>query len=435
MRPFRIPILLLVLSAVLSPFEAFAQKLDRLDQEIAETMLKDVSNDVNKNYFDPTLHGLDWNSLVQKARTNIDNAHDMEEAIAQIEGLLQLLHDSHTSFIPPQHGNPVDYGWRFKIVASRTYITEVHAGSDAEKQGVHVGDEVLAINGFRVNRESAPLLHSAMDVYLPLSSVDVKLSNGQGPVRDLRLLASVTRQPAVAGLSAWAPHEMRLKAEDAWNNARAEAVELSPDLMAIRVPAFLQTGHDVDALFAKTRTHAKLIIDLRGCRGGRVDSLHAYLEHIFNHDVSLGKLVERGKQTPQTIKGNLKNAFAGDLVVLVDSETASGGEIFARVVQLEARGAIVGDHTSGLTMASIRIPHHAGMNPVYFYGTSVTVADTVMADGKSLEHIGVSPDQAFLPSPADLVAHRDHVLSFAASLLGVQITPDQAAKVFVRERP
>jgi hypothetical protein len=51
----------------------------------------------------------------------------MEEAIAQIEGLLQLLHDSHTSFIPPQHGNPVDYGWRFKIIGSRTCITEVHA--------------------------------------------------------------------------------------------------------------------------------------------------------------------------------------------------------------------------------------------------------------------------------------------------------------------
>jgi len=75
------------------------------------------------------------------------------------------------------------------------------------------------------------------------------------------------------------------------------------------------------------------------------------------------------------------------------------------------------------------------MHPVYLYGTSVTIADTVMRDGKSIEHIGVSPDQIFLPSPADLVAHRDHVLSFAASLLGVQLTPDQAAKVFVREKP
>lgn len=426
--------MLFVLFAMFSAMKSFAQKFDRLDQEIAETILKDVSDDVSKNYYDPTLHGLDWNSLVQKARTNIENAHDMEEAIAQIEGLLQSLHDSHTFLIPPQHGNNFDYGWRFKIFGSRTYITEVHAGSDAEKQGVHLGDEVLAINGFRVDRQSAPLLHSAMETYLPLSSVEVKLRDSQGRVRDLRLLASVTQQPAIAGLSSWAPHEMRLKAEDAWDNARAEAVELSPDLLAIRIPAFLQTGHDVDALFAKARTHKKLIIDLRGCRGGTVDSLHAYLDHIFSHEVNFGKLVERGKVTPQTIKGNAKNAFTGDLVVLVDSETASGGEIFARVVQLEQRGTVVGDRTSGLTMAAIRIPHHAGMHPFYLYGTSVTIADTVMTDGKSLEHVGVSPDQTFLPSPADLVAHRDHVLSFGASLLGVQLTPDLASKVFVREK-
>ena len=94
-------------------------------------------------------------------------------------------------------------------------------------------------------------------------------------------------------MSAWHPYEMRIKAENAWENRRAEPVELSPDVMAIRIPAFFQTGHEVDALFAKARRHKKLIIDLRGCRGGRVDSLHAYLEHIFSHDVNVGKLVEQ----------------------------------------------------------------------------------------------------------------------------------------------
>jgi carboxyl-terminal processing protease len=419
---------------MLSSGVSFAQKLDRVERDAAQTMLKDVSGDVSKNYFDPTFHGLDWASLVKKTSENIDQSNDMEEAVAQIEGLLELLHDSHTFFIAPRHANP-DYGWRFKIFGSQTYVTEVSAGSDAEKQGVHVGDEVLSINGFRVDRASAPLLHSAMAQYLPLSSVDVKVRDREGHVRQLRLLTSVPKEAASSGLNAWYPHEMRIKAENAWDNARAEAVELSPDVMAIRVPAFLQTGHDVDSLFAKARSHKKLIIDLRACGGGRVDSVHAYLEHIFNHDVSIGKLVERGKVTPQMIKGDAKKAFSGELVVLVDSETASGGEIFSRVVQLQQRGTILGDHTSGLTMESIRIPHRTGSNPMYFYGDSVTVADTVMSDGKSIERVGVQPDQVFLPSPADLAAHRDHVMSFAASLLGVELTPDQAAKVFPHQSP
>jgi C-terminal processing protease CtpA/Prc len=426
---------LFVLCTVLSGHLSFAQKLDRIDRELAEKMLQDVSDDVSKNYFDSTLHGLDWNSLVKKANAAIDNSHDMGEAISQIGSLLESLHDSHTTFFPPRHANTIDYGWGFQTIGSHVYVTEVSAGSDAEKQGVHPGDELLTINGFRVDRESAPKLQTAMYTYFPLSSIDTKLRDREGKVRQLRLLTSVTKASAVAGLSTWYPREQRIRAEDAWKNAKAESVELSPDLMVIRIPAFLETGHDVDALFAKARSHKMLIVDLRGCGGGRADSLHSYLGHIFNHDVSVGKLVERDKVTPQTVKGDGKNAFPGTLLVLVDSRSASAAEIFSRVVQLEQRGTIVGDHTSGQTMASIHFPHYAGMNIAYIYGDSVTIADTVMRDGKSLEHIGVEPDRTSLPTAADLAAGRDPVLSSAANSLGVELTPEKAAKMFVRQKP
>src|SRR5205085_3123601 len=138
MRHLRMPKVLFLMSAMLSADMSLAQEFDRVERDAAQSMLKDVSNDVAKNYFDPTLRGLDWVSLVKKTRENIDKSHDMEEAIAQIESLLQLLHDSHTSFFPPGQGNAVDYGWRFKIIGRQTYITEVRAGSDAEKQGVQL---------------------------------------------------------------------------------------------------------------------------------------------------------------------------------------------------------------------------------------------------------------------------------------------------------
>ncbi len=274
MRPLRMLKVLFLVSAMLSTCVSFAQDLDRVERDAAQTMLKDVSNDVSKRYFDSTLRGVDWASLVKKTQENIDKSHDLEEAIAQIASLLQSLDDSHTFFIPPPRANTVVYGWKFKIIGSQTYINEVSAGSDAERQGVHPGDEVLAINGFRVDRQSAPLLHSAMERYLPLSSVDVRLRDRQGHQRQLRLLTSVIEKPAVAGMSAWAPYEARIKAENAWENTRAEPVELSPDVMAIRIPVFFQTGHEVDAVFAKARRYKKMIIDLRGCPGGRVTSVH-----------------------------------------------------------------------------------------------------------------------------------------------------------------
>jgi C-terminal processing protease CtpA/Prc len=64
------------------------------------------------------------------------------------------------------------------------------------------------------------------------------------------------------------------------------------------------------------------------------------------------------------------------------------------------------------------------------YGVSVTDADVIMTDGKSLEGIGVTPDEIRLPTAADLAAQRDPVLSYAASLLGVAITPEKAGAFF-----
>jgi C-terminal processing protease CtpA/Prc len=56
-----------------------------------------------------------------------------------------------------------------------------------------------------------------------------------------------------------------------------------------------------------------------------------------------------------------------------------------------------------------------------------------MPDGVSLEHRGVTPDQVRLPSPDDLAAGRDVVLSYAVSLFGVTLDPVEAANLFRNE--
>ncbi len=77
-------------------------------------------------------------------------------------------------------------------------------------------------------------------------------------------------------------------------------------------------------------------------------------------------------------------------------------------------------------MRSRGYSHKSGGNQVYVYGTSITDADLVLADGSRLEKTGMMPDISLLPTSADLAAHRDPVLARAAEMLGISLTPEKA---------
>ena len=72
----------------------------------------------------------------------------------------------------------------------------------------------------------------------------------------------------------------------------------------------------------------------------------------------------------------------------------------------------------------------AGYGSFRGYGLSITVSDLIFAGGTRLEHVGVKPDVSLLPSPEDMAMQRDPILSHAASLLGIQLEPDRAGRIF-----
>ena len=121
--------------------------------------------------------------------------------------------------------------------------------------------------------------------------------------------------------------------------------------------------------------------------------------------------------------------------MLVDARSASASEILARVVQLEHRGTVIGDKSAGRVMEAKHYRESTGVSMGPVFGFSVTDANLIMADGKSLEGTGVVPDEILLPTKEDLAAGRDPVLTRAAELAGSKLDPDAAGKLFPFEWP
>jgi carboxyl-terminal processing protease len=203
------------------------------------------------------------------------------------------------------------------------------------------------------------------------------------------------------------------------------------DFLVVRLPAFELSAAGVDTVIGRMRKHKGVVLDLRGNPGGFTQTVDRLIGGMFQDDLKIYDHVTRNSKTKTIASGRHRDAFTGRLAVMVDSESASASEIFARVIQLEKRAFIVGDLTSGKVMESIQYPHeYSGFS----YSISVTVADLIMNDGKSLEHAGVEPDILVLPTALDLATGRDPVLAKAAKLVGTELSPEEAGAIFGKEK-
>jgi uncharacterized protein YceH (UPF0502 family) len=74
------------------------QPMSSLDRERAKEMLKVIGEDVKKHYYDPKLHGVNWDAAVEDGKQKIEKEPSFNMALSQIAAMLDKLNDSHTFF-------------------------------------------------------------------------------------------------------------------------------------------------------------------------------------------------------------------------------------------------------------------------------------------------------------------------------------------------
>jgi C-terminal processing protease CtpA/Prc len=212
---------------------------------------------------------------------------------------------------------------------------------------------------------------------------------------------------------------------------RPRAVEMS-DVLVWKLPRFMISDDQIDWFLHKANANKAVVIDLRGNPGGAEENLSRLLGGVFDHDVTIGQRSERKGVKPYVAKSRGSHAYSGKLVVLIDSGSASAAELFARVVQLEKRGTVIGDLSDGAVMEARTFPFDQGamLGTALPYAVEITMADLKMTDGKSLEHRGVVPDELLLATPEELAAGADPQLARALQLAGINMSSSAAGQLF-----
>jgi carboxyl-terminal processing protease len=399
-------------------------------------MLSTIKNDIQKHYYDPGFHGVDIEARFKAAEERIQSATSNGQIFAIIAQALIDLHDSHTFFIPPSRTYRVEYGWQMRMIGDKCYVVAVKPGSDAESKGLKPGDQVFSVSGYQPGRDIMWEMKYLFYTLRPAPGLRLVLRKGDRP-QQIDVMANVKQGKRVYDLTGsnggndiW---DLIRESENEGRLHRHTTVELKDDVLIWKMPEFDLSERQVDEIIDKARKRKTLILDLRGNPGGSEVTLKRLVGDLFDHDVKIGDIKGRKDLKPLAAKSRGEKAFRGSLVVLVDSESGSAAEVLARVVQLEKRGTVVGDRSAGAVMRSESYEHQLGTDTVIFYAASITDADLVMTDGKSLEGVGVTPDEIVLPSSSDLLTGRDPVLSRATVLVGAPLDPEKAGSLFPLE--
>jgi C-terminal processing protease CtpA/Prc len=295
---------------------------------------------------------------------------------------------------------------------------------------------VHAIDGTAVTRESYWGMVYALYGLRPRATTTLTLENADG-VHDVLVETEVVPERRVQNLSGsdegtgiW---DLIIEMENLERDTRERYHVIDDSVFVWQMTGFARDHRPIDDMMNRVRAFPGLVLDLRGNHGGAARGLQRLVSYFVDSTVVLDTLRTRKRREPEIVEPR-RNPCRGRLVVLVDSESASAAEMFARTIQLQRRGSVIGDRTPGMVTHSRFQRRATGAGTVVYYGTSVTIADVVMSDGGRLEGVGVVPDEVLLPTAADLREGRDPALAHAIGLLGGSVSAEEAGGLFPRRR-
>ncbi len=352
----------------------------------------------------------DWigKELLEQTRQKIDNAKNVPDMLAAIYVMVDRVKDSHTHFLPPSVNVRLKYGLEAKPIGDDVRIYRLKHNLPAEQAGLKVGDKIVSMNGHPAERYSFDDMLLYYRVLHPLLSWDLVIQTSNELPRNVHLVAKREDKPIVLDID---------RLSDFWDIILEDQSESEEDRVYhtanfdggigyIQVREFPSNSAFLDGLAEKVKESKAVIVDLRGCPGGAVDTLKSFAGHFVSEPTVLHRMVER-KKTEDVVAKPKRPVFSGPLFILIDSRTGSAGEAFAGYFQSQKKGVVVGDSSLGRLMTSSYVSEEFGADKIVYYGVQISIAKVVLPNGDEIEGKGVKPDIACNPTGDDMREKHD----------------------------
>ncbi|KAK1575078.1 hypothetical protein Q3G72_002363 [Acer saccharum] len=357
---------------------------------------------IRETFVDPTFNHQDWDSKLQQTMVEMFPLRSADAAYTKISGMLSTLGDPFTRIISPKEyqsfrigsdGNLQGVGI-FISVEPRTghlVVLSCVEGSPAARAGIHEGDELVEINGERldgVDSEAAALrLRGRAGTSVTVKLQSEKDIQSNSTIREVNLPREYIKFSPIS--RAIIPH----KTPDG-HLLKTGYVKLS---------AFSQTAAaDMENTIYEMENQGvqSYILDLRNNPGGLVKAGLDVAQIWLDGDETLVNTIDReGNMSPI----NMINGHAvthDPLVVLVNEGSASASEILAGALHDNGRAILVGHKTFGKGKIQSVTELHDGS------ALFVTVAKYLSPALHEIDQVGITPDVQCTPdmlnSPKEL---------------------------------
>jgi carboxyl-terminal processing protease len=377
---------------------------------------------IRERYYDPALHGVDWDELRARLRPLAADANGEMEFYTVLRRLTSRLRDAHTRVFAPderfdwQRPTYISVGVSLREIAGEIIVTRVERAGEAERGGVRAGDQLLEIEGESVavvfarslaeevgastdvaarQHAAARLFRGARETYV---SATFATNNGR-ETKKIRLRRVLQNRPPA----------LHVQKADGFQvvNFNMFVPEIASELMRA-----LRRG--------ELRTARGLVLDLRDNGGGHAETMTDIASAFLPQGTNLGAFTDREGRiasTPQTRAAMLFAAdtvadFRGPVVILTSTRTASAAEIFAAALQESKRATVIGERTCGCVLA-IRRRHTLPDGGLL----DISEMDFRTARHTRLEGAGITPDEFVSPTRRDLRDGRDPALERAINIL------------------